>query len=116
MTRTEQLETAVMTILRPWLEPERKQDNEDIGAYHQELASFIDWANHYEVDIGAGGPVIAAYLIELFEAGALLPDLVRVAGALDFFFRRFRLFLDVAPIDAALEYAAAQTADDRVLH
>jgi hypothetical protein len=102
--------------LRPWLEAEREQDDQQLGPYLREFRDFADWAEHYDLDICAGGSVVAAYLIEMTEAGASLPHLMRVASALDFFFRRSRRFLDVVPIDAALAYAAAQTAPDRVLN
>lgn len=116
MTRTEQVETAVNTILRPWLEAERAQDDQWLGQYLRGLRDFANWADHYDLDMCAGGSVIAAYLIELTETGASLTDLMRIASALDFFFRRSRRFLDVVPIDAALAYAAAQTPSNRTLN
>ena len=81
-----------------------------------EFAQLVDWARFYGLHMPVNGEEVATYLLEMLADGATLADVKRAANAIAACYAERRRFLDLVPIKAALQIAAAQLSPDRILN
>ena len=81
-----------------------------------EFRDFMDWAAFYGLRMPVSGEQVATYLLEMIADGASLADIKRAANAIAACYAERRRFLDLVPIKAALQIAAAQLSPDRILN
>ena len=81
-----------------------------------EFRDFADLAAFYGLRMPVNGDQVATYLLEMLAEGASLADVRRAANAIAACYAERKRFLDLAPIQAALNIAAAQLSPDRTLN
>ena len=81
-----------------------------------EFRDFMDWAAFYNLRMPVSGKQVGEYLLEMLADGASLADVTRAANAIAACYAERRRFLDLVPIKAALQIAAAQLSPDRILN
>ena len=81
-----------------------------------EFRDFMDWAAFYGLRMPVSGEQVATYLLGMLADGATLADVKRAANAIAACYAERRRFLDLVPIKAALQIAAAQLSPDRILN
>ena len=106
------LERSTKEILAAWkaevqMPSQRQRD---------EFRDFMDWATFYALRMPVSGDQVATYLLEMLADGASLADVKRAANAIAACYIERRRFLDLVPIKAALQMAAAQLSPDRILN
>ena len=80
------------------------------------FAQLVDWARFYGLRMPVNGEEVATYLLEMMADGASLAEIKRAANAIAACYAQRRRFLDLVPINAALQIAAAQLSPDRILN
>lgn len=81
-----------------------------------DFSQFLEWAHFYDLHMPVEGEAVAAYLITLMHDGNKLEDIKRVAESIASSYKRRRCFLDLLPVEAALEMCEAQLSPGRVLN
>ncbi len=96
-------------MLETWSEEGCAQPNQA-----ETFRRFVDWTVLTGIK-SPGGRDVAKFLLEMLAAGAALEMIERAADAIHRGYVEHRLYLDLLPVEAALEIAAAQLST-RTLH
>jgi hypothetical protein len=80
------------------------------------MTDLLGWCDHYGFRSLPTGWTVAEFLLDLLSEGAPVPVLEQAANAIQREYQWRGKFLDVRPIDAALDIAEAQLSSDRILN
>ena len=83
---------------------------------NEAVRHFMDWCAFEAVPMPATGEDVAAYLLDMMADGVPLAMLERAAAAIAEAYQERQTFLDLRPIQAALEIAEAQLDEGRVIN
>ena len=107
------LERSTREILAAWT---AKVHHMPSQRQRDEFRDFMDWAAFYGLRMPVSGKQVGEYLLEMLADGASLADVRRAANAIAACYAERKRFLDLTPIQAALNIAAAQLSPDRTLN
>jgi hypothetical protein len=105
--------TQLNPILVPWIAAEKIVPTPQ---QRNECDEFIRWCRFYDVPLPAHAGWVAEFILDRLTEGATLAELKRSARSISAVYTARRVFLDPAPIKAALAVAEAQTSPNRVLN
>jgi hypothetical protein len=111
-TRRAEVERSVQRVLRDQIRVEHRAtwpDEAKRADYSDCFVEFARWCQDRDFSaMPSDGWVIAAFLIEMRQAGASLTQLKLAARAIEFWHSINAHYLDTLPINAALRFAKSE--------